>query len=419
MSVEKVIGRSGRKEEGSHWLTISDLMAGLMMIFLFIAIIFMRHLEESIGKDAVPKWKYDRVVVERDQLRDTLIQLEKEHEQLILKHQLLEKEYAKLSLQHQTLTEKHHRLEESHQQLQIAYKEIREELDRVRQRLQSLLEAFKDIEEQYKDLKTSHEEAIIDLREKEQRIEELLLLVAKLEERLLALSDLTPDELRKLIADVEWIKTHLSQVLEEFHLAAQHQLLQEISDEVSRRGLNVEVDHRNSVLRLTEDTVRFSFATDDDRYRAHYDNTSKALETLKKIAAVLADILPCYAGAYHDQCSPLYSGTLKSVLIEGHSDKGGMGSDLFHGHMNQFHSVLRAMTVYQDLVQKNVQLDNLKNVDGNKLFAVSGYGTDRPLPGHEDSESDVANRRIELRFIMTPPKIDPEIMQRIDQLGIR
>jgi len=30
-------------ESGEHWLTISDLMAGLMMVFLFIAIVFMRH----------------------------------------------------------------------------------------------------------------------------------------------------------------------------------------------------------------------------------------------------------------------------------------------------------------------------------------------------------------------------------------
>lgn len=419
MSIEKVIGRSGKKDEGSHWLTISDLMAGLMMIFLFIAIIFMRHLEESIGKDAVPKWRYDRVVTERDQLRAALTRLEKKHEQLVSKHQLLEEKYAQLLLQHQKLTADHQQLEGEHRQLQADYEEIRKELDRVRQRLQSLLEIFNEIEEKYKDLEASHDEAIMDLRQKERRIEELLLLVAKLEERLLALSDLTPDELRKLIADIEWIRTHLSQILQEFHMAAQHQLLQEISEEVSRRGLNVEIDHRNSVLRLTEDTVRFSFATDDERYRAHYDNTRKALTTLKKIGSVLADVLPCYAEVHHDQCSPLYSGTLKSVLIEGHSDKGGVGGSLFGGHQNQYHSVLRAMTVYQDLVQKNVQLDTLKNVDGNKLFAVTGYGTDRPLPGHEHTESDVENRRIELRFIMTPPKIDPEIMQRIDQLGVR
>ena len=35
----------GRKTSGSEWISISDLMAGLMMIFLFIAISFMNNLQ--------------------------------------------------------------------------------------------------------------------------------------------------------------------------------------------------------------------------------------------------------------------------------------------------------------------------------------------------------------------------------------
>ena len=34
--------RAGGKGEESHWLSVSDLMAGLMMVFLFIAIVLMR-----------------------------------------------------------------------------------------------------------------------------------------------------------------------------------------------------------------------------------------------------------------------------------------------------------------------------------------------------------------------------------------
>ena len=42
--MESLFGsRKSNGESGEHWLTISDLMAGLMMVFLFIAIVFMRH----------------------------------------------------------------------------------------------------------------------------------------------------------------------------------------------------------------------------------------------------------------------------------------------------------------------------------------------------------------------------------------
>lgn len=44
-AMEKILGRSrtGGEGEGAHWLSVSDLMAGLMMVFLFIAIALMRN----------------------------------------------------------------------------------------------------------------------------------------------------------------------------------------------------------------------------------------------------------------------------------------------------------------------------------------------------------------------------------------
>ncbi|PSU24471.1 cell envelope biogenesis protein OmpA [Photobacterium phosphoreum] len=38
------------QDNGEHWLSISDLMAGLMMVFLFIAIVFMLKIEKESQK---------------------------------------------------------------------------------------------------------------------------------------------------------------------------------------------------------------------------------------------------------------------------------------------------------------------------------------------------------------------------------
>jgi outer membrane protein OmpA-like peptidoglycan-associated protein len=46
-----IFGSSNQKDDGEHWLTVSDLMAGLMIVFLFIAIAFMRHV--SIERDKI------------------------------------------------------------------------------------------------------------------------------------------------------------------------------------------------------------------------------------------------------------------------------------------------------------------------------------------------------------------------------
>lgn len=48
--MQRLFGSSVTEEEGSEWLSVSDLMAGLMVIFLFIAIVFIRPLAEQNRK---------------------------------------------------------------------------------------------------------------------------------------------------------------------------------------------------------------------------------------------------------------------------------------------------------------------------------------------------------------------------------
>ncbi len=50
--LSKVFGqsRSGGEGEGAHWLSVSDLMAGLMMVFLFIAIALMLNANRERDK---------------------------------------------------------------------------------------------------------------------------------------------------------------------------------------------------------------------------------------------------------------------------------------------------------------------------------------------------------------------------------
>lgn len=50
--------RSKSGQDGGEWLSVSDLMAGLMMIFLFIAIVYIRPLLETQNKirDVTEDW---------------------------------------------------------------------------------------------------------------------------------------------------------------------------------------------------------------------------------------------------------------------------------------------------------------------------------------------------------------------------
>ncbi|MGI2258815.1 OmpA family protein [Shewanella sp. GXUN23E] len=64
--MEKLFGTSkGAQESGEHWLTVSDLMAGLMMVFLFIAIVFMMITQQENDKikDVAVAYQQNQVAI--------------------------------------------------------------------------------------------------------------------------------------------------------------------------------------------------------------------------------------------------------------------------------------------------------------------------------------------------------------------
>ena len=64
--MEKLFGTSkDSQESGEHWLTVSDLMAGLMMVFLFIAIVFMMITQQENNKikDVAVAYQQNQVAI--------------------------------------------------------------------------------------------------------------------------------------------------------------------------------------------------------------------------------------------------------------------------------------------------------------------------------------------------------------------
>ncbi|MPY23828.1 OmpA family protein [Shewanella sp. YLB-07] len=64
--MDKIFGSSANTQDsGEHWLTVSDLMAGLMMVFLFIAIVFMMitQKENDKIKDVAVAYQENQVAI--------------------------------------------------------------------------------------------------------------------------------------------------------------------------------------------------------------------------------------------------------------------------------------------------------------------------------------------------------------------
>lgn len=63
MALEKFLGRRGSADDNRHWISVSDMMAGLAVIFLFIAISYMRPIVEIQNqiRDIVVAWQNSEV----------------------------------------------------------------------------------------------------------------------------------------------------------------------------------------------------------------------------------------------------------------------------------------------------------------------------------------------------------------------
>ena len=188
-------------------------------------------------------------------------------------------------------------------------------------------------------------------------------------------------------------------------------LLSDIKQELRKRGIEVEIDPELGVLRLTEKTVQFR------KNKATLDEEPK--KNLREIASVLANILPCYANssdALGLNCDQNTIGKIEAVFIEGHTDNVPVkGIDDYNWNL----STARAIATYQYMVESNAVLGVLNNKSGQSLLSVSGYAEKRPVIAHDTPTDEARNRRIDIRFIMTPPEETPEIIQAIHEQGIR
>ncbi len=67
--MENLFGKSksknGQHQDADHWMGVSDLMAGLMMVFLFIAIAFMRYMlvEQDRIKEIAVSYQDNQVAI--------------------------------------------------------------------------------------------------------------------------------------------------------------------------------------------------------------------------------------------------------------------------------------------------------------------------------------------------------------------
>jgi flagellar motor protein MotB len=195
------------------------------------------------------------------------------------------------------------------------------------------------------------------------------------------------------------------------------QLLTEIKFELEIKGIEVEIDKENGILRLPTDILFPSGSAD----LTHDGESAIAI-----LAKILENKLPCYSGILDDEpptnhhCPEFLPGKLDGVLIEGHTDSVPIGKGLLYKFPDNIAlSSVRSANTWRFLEKCSAVLASLQNAQGESLFGVSGYGENRGLEtrgarkkergGENPYESKTPeemldlNRRIDIRFLLAAP----------------
>ena len=191
------------------------------------------------------------------------------------------------------------------------------------------------------------------------------------------------------------------------------EMLLSIQEELLRRSIKVIIDEQHGILRLTENAIEF------DAGKAELEPSE--LEKLSIIAKVLLTILPQYtATPSRDNRSNIrIKGKLESVFVEGHTDNMPINISRSKYLDNWELSTERAIYTYKQLIKMQPGLDTLINLKKQPVFSVSGYGEGRPICIHKEPTLEPLNRRIDLRFVMTSPKVTKEVLQTLEETGVK
>ena len=177
------------------------------------------------------------------------------------------------------------------------------------------------------------------------------------------------------------------------------QILQEITTALKNEDILIKVDEKRGILTLPEGAVYFP---------SGYAKTNAEGEAvIKQLSEVLYYVLQ----------KKQYKGKVETIFIEGHTDN--VPVSIYNYYQNNWNlSTARALETWQLMLKYQPQLGELENNNSakEKLFSCSGYAETRPIASNETEEGKEANRRIDIRFTMTPPQEETaEIVKDIEK----
>jgi chemotaxis protein MotB len=366
MNVRSRATHSALDQEESYFISMTDIMVGLLFIFLILLTYFAFQLQDEAERqkdETVPLSEYQILEAERDALLILIENLESQAE-------ILEGERDGLIIFVFDLEAQIEVLEKESGDLAAEINQLRIEVEEKDLEIAAFLIIIKDLKAEKSEL--------------EKEVDRLNALIREL--RLV-------DEL-----------TLYLEVVEQRRIEILERLRQRLID----AGVGVVVIQDQGIIRLPEGVL---FGVGEHEIQPD----SNADRNIGILADALNVVIPCFSFveleppdiSECDKSQDADQAFVEALLIEGHTDNtpievGGLG-DAPEITDNLRLSARRASNTYAALLQRQPRLSRLWNPAQQQVLAAAAFGETRPIEPNDGPENRAWNRRIDVRILMFTP----------------
>jgi chemotaxis protein MotB len=160
------------------------------------------------------------------------------------------------------------------------------------------------------------------------------------------------------------------------------EILDVVKEKMKNGGVDVQIDAKHGILRIPEG-ILFDVGNADIKPEGEI--------VINKLSDILESVLS----------DEEYRNAVETVFIEGHTDNVPIQN--YEYPSNWELSTKRAINTWLSMEKHRPELNNLNNRNNQPVFSCSGYAETRPISKNITDEDKRVNRRIDIRFTMSPP----------------
>lgn len=348
---------SGKADGGSSWISYSDMMAALLLVFVLI-LCYSLYQYFSMLETKTAELDAQAALLSQQQttLDEQKATLAKQQSTLSNQQTTLENQQKELATQQQTLQTKETELTAALSQLEEQQGVLSQQELTLEEQQKLLLAAQAALSEK----ETALNQANLDLETQQKALQNATILLGQQQEAM--------DNQQKRLDDLVGVRT---------------KIVRELTTALTTADLKASVDANTGDIVL-ESAVFFDYAK----------------HTIKEAgAAFLDEFIPIYLGVLLE---PEYEDYLGEIIIEGHTDTNG--DYLFNLELSQERALSVATYCLKMPTLTKEQVERLR-----EILTAKGRSESDPVYNADGTVNEEASRRVEFKFRMKDAEMIDEI----------